>query len=142
MRISLLTVALSGVLCAVLATAQNPTDPHSNVFLGGAKEKKDKNPTSRNVKGTVTDEKGRPLENALVTLTNEDTHERLTFFTKADGRYNFDFLRFTTNYTLLAQYKEAKSSVKTLSQYDHTPNAVRILEIEAAPAKPEDSAQK
>jgi hypothetical protein len=109
-------------------------DPRGNVILGNEKNpKKEKNPTSRNVRGTVTDESGRPLENALVTLTNQDTHESLTYFTKKDGTYYFDGLSFTTDYKLIGQYKNGKSIEKTLSQYDHSPRIVRILEVVQPP---------
>ena len=81
-------------LCTLPIAAQS--DPHSNVILGSDRPKngKEKTPVFRNVRGTVTDDGGKPLDNAMVTLTNENTHERLTFFTKNGGRYNFDGLSF------------------------------------------------
>jgi hypothetical protein len=140
-------VALVGAVTAASQTAP-PTgqaDPRGNVILGNeGHPKKEKNPTSRSVKGTVTDGSGKPLDNAVVTLTNQDTHVSWTFFTKQGGRYYFDNLSFTTDYKLVGQYKEGKSSVRTLSQYDHAPNIVRILEIDqpAAAEQPAETAQK
>ena len=131
-----LSAILATALCiAPVAVAQS--DPHSNVFLGSDRPKdgKEKAPVFRNVRGTVTDDAGKPLDNAMVTLTNEDTHERLTFFTKNGGRYNFDGLRFTTDYKLEAQFKDNRSAIKTLSQYDRQPNPVRILEVVTDPQK-------
>src|SRR5947209_19261657 len=126
---------MAAAASSLLGQAGQP-DPHSNVFLGGDKPKKEKAPTSRSVRGTVTDDSGRPLENAVVTLTNQGTHERLSYFTKKDGLYYFDGLSFTTDYNLVAQYKDGKSIVKTLSQYDRSPRIVRILEIDKA-ARPD-----
>lgn len=127
-RTTLAVCALAAIL-SVAAGAQQ-SDPHSNVFLGGAKPDKHKASKTRAVKGMVTDVNGQPLPHALVTLTNEDTHVKLTFVTKEDGRYNFDGLSFTTDYKLIAQYKAGKSPERTLSQYDHTPSVVRILTVD------------
>jgi carboxypeptidase family protein len=123
----IVAVALAGLP----SRAQQTSDPHGAVFMGGDKPpKKEKTATSRTVKGTVTDEFGKPLESAAVTLTNEGTHESLTYFTKKDGTYYFDGLSLTTDYKLVAQFKEGKSIAKTLSQYDHSPRIVRILEVD------------
>ncbi|MBV9084671.1 MAG: carboxypeptidase regulatory-like domain-containing protein [Acidobacteriaceae bacterium] len=122
-------VALAATLAAGAAFAQKTeTDP--NVFLGGPKYKKDKAPKSRSLKGTVVDDTGKPLEGALVTLTDTKTNHKLTFFTKNDGRYNFDDLSFSVDYEVMARFKDMQSEPRKLSQYDHTPNAVRILEVE------------
>jgi hypothetical protein len=138
-----LMAAVAATLSVSSAAAQ--ADPRGNVILGnGDRPKKDKVATSRSVKGKVTDASGKPLDNAVVTLTNEDTHVSLTFFTKQGGQYYFDDLKFTTDYKLMAQYKAGKSEVRTLSQYDHQPNIVRILEVDqpASGDKPAETAQK
>jgi Carboxypeptidase regulatory-like domain len=125
--------------------AQGQADPRGNVILGNDRPKKDKKaPTTRSVKGKVTDDAGKPLDHALVTLTNEVTHVSLTFSTKAGGQYYFDDLSFTTDYKLAAQYKDKKSQVRTLSQYDRAPNIVRILQIDqpATSDKPAETAEK
>ncbi|MDQ2774739.1 MAG: carboxypeptidase-like regulatory domain-containing protein, partial [Acidobacteriota bacterium] len=109
--------------------AQQTTDPNGNVFMGGPKYKKDKTPTSRFLKGTVTDDAGKPLAGALVTLTNETTKDQLTFITKQGGRYNFSDLSFTTDYEVIARFKDMQSEPRKLSQYDHTANIVRILAV-------------
>lgn len=92
-------------------------------------QKKQKAPTSRTLKGTVVDDSGAPLEGALVTLTNEKTNEKTNFFTKKDGRFLFEDLSFTIDYEVQAKFKDQISEVRKLSQYDHTPNIVRILAI-------------
>jgi hypothetical protein len=106
------------------------------VFLGGPKYKKDKKPTSRMLKGTVVDDGGKPLEGALVTLTNVAKGEKVTFVTKQDGRYHFDELPFHTDYEVAAHFGNLRSETKRLSQYDNTPELVRVLEV--APVKDEE----
>jgi hypothetical protein len=137
-----LTAAL---LAAVVlpASAQKANDPGSGTFIGGPKEKKEKTPTSRSLKGTVTDETGKPLEGALVILTNNNTKEKLNFFTKKDGRYQFADLSFTQDYEVVAQYKDELSAVRKMSQYDRRPSVVHVLAVnpQSPSGKPKDSAQ-
>ncbi len=144
MRKRLLLAAALIAIAVVPAVAQQTSDPNSNVFLGGPKSKKDKPPTSRYLKGTVTDDSGKPLEGALVTLTNESTKDQWTFITKKGGRYNFADLSFTTDYEVVARFQEMQSEPRKLSQYDRTPNIVRILAVEQPAAKdhPEAEAKK
>ena len=78
------------------------------------------------------DDTGQPLDGALVTLTNSKTKDKTTVFTKKDGRYNFEDVSFTIDYQLQARYKDLTSDVRNLSQYDHTANVVRILQIQPA----------
>jgi hypothetical protein len=132
---------------AGLAFAQaadpNPTRSSPDVFLDNHRplmKKKEKAPTSRTVTGKVVDETGQPIEGALVTVTNTKTNEKTNFFTKKDGRYNFEDLSFTIDYNLQASYKNLKSEPRKLSQYDRTANVVRILEINPDNA-PEATAQ-
>jgi len=81
------------------------------------------------VTGKVVDGSGQPLEGALVTVTDTKADEKRTFITKKDGRYNFDELSFTVDYQLQARYKDAVSEPRKLSQYDHTVDMVRILDV-------------
>ena len=67
-----------------------------------------------------------------MTLTDLKSKEKKTFITKNDGRYNFDGLSFTVDYELAAQFKDEHSELRKLSQYDHSANIVRILEVEPA----------
>jgi len=118
------------------AQAQDTNPAHAPVFLDNHRPaKKGKAPTTRSVKGKVVDAFGQPLEGALVTLTDSKTNEKRTFITKRDGQYNFDDLSFTLDYQLQARYKDMQSESKKLSQYDHTPELVRILDI-GGEAKP------
>ena len=134
-RLSLFTLFF-GVIAVASANAQasDPNPAHSpDVFLDNHRpinQKKDKTPTSRYVTGKVVDDTGQPLGGALVTLTNSKTNEKTTVFTKKDGRYNFEDVSFTIDYQLQARYKDLTSDTRNLSQYDHTANVVRILEIQ------------
>lgn len=118
------------------AQTTDPNPGHSpDVFLDNHRPlnpKKDKAPTSRYVSGKVVDDTGQPLDGALVTLTNSKTKEKNTVFTKRDGRYNFEDVSFTIDYQLQARYKDLSSDVRNLSQYDHTANVVRILQVQPA----------
>ena len=117
------------------STATKPPE----VFLDNHRpiiEKKGKAPTSRTVSGQVVDDSGTPLENALVTLTNSKSNEKETFFTKKDGRYNFEDLSFTVDYKIQARWKTLVSDSRNLSQYDRTPKIVRILEVATPEGKP------
>ena len=114
-----------------LAQQSNPT-PHVNdaASFGNQKAPKhEKAPTTRTVSGQVTDETGQVLEGALVTLTDNKTNEKTSFFTKKDGRYKFEDLSFHNDYEVQARYKDWASEPRKLSQYDTTPRPVRILAI-------------
>jgi hypothetical protein len=119
--------------------ANSAKDPDPNVFLDNHRpliQKKEKAPTTRTVTGKVVDDTGQPLEGALVTLTDGKTHAKTTAITKQDGRYSFADLSFTNDYEVQARYKDSLSPVRKLSQYDHTANVVRILEVaETTPAE-------
>jgi hypothetical protein len=116
--------------------------PSDHATFGNKKPpKKDKAPTSRTVSGQVTDETGRPLEGAMVTLTDKASNERTTFFTKKDGRYQFEDLGFNKDYEVQARYKQAASDSRKLSQYDSTPRPVRILQVDTGTKPPESAAE-
>jgi hypothetical protein len=88
----------------------------------------------------VVDDSGTPLENAVVTLTDGKSNEKRTFFTKKDGRYNFEDLSFTVDYKLQARWKALVSDSRNLSQYDRAPKIVRILQVATPEGKPAPTA--
>jgi phosphate-selective porin len=138
------SLTLSVTASAQSNGATSAKDPDPNVFLDNHRpliEKKQKAPTSRTITGKVVDDTGQPLEGALVTLTDSKTHVKTTATTKKDGRYNFDDLSFNNDYELQARFKDSSSPVRKLSQYDHTANVVRILEI-ASDTPPATEAKK
>lgn len=129
--------SLGAMLLASGAPAQQTIDPAANshvkdnaTFGTEKPPKKGKNPTTRTVSGQVTDETGQVLQGALVTLTDKKTNQKTNFFTKKDGHYQFADLSFTRNYEVQARYKDKASVQRRLSEYDHTPRPVRILEID------------
>ncbi len=121
---------------ALSANAQQKTDPDPDhkpdVFLDNhrpAIQKKDKPSNTRTVSGQVVDDTGAPLEGALVNLLDTKTKEHRIFFTKKDGRYTFEDLSFTVDYHIQARWKTLVSDERNLSQYDHAPKLVRILQV-------------
>ncbi len=145
----MLTVAMAAALYA--GQVQQPADPNPGRPPDAASldnhrpliPKKEKAATARTVSGQVVDSTGQPLEGALVTLTNTQTKERREFFTKKDGRYSFDDVRFNIDYQLQARYKDTNGDLKKLSQFDKSPKMVRMLEIDTnKPAEPAAEAKK
>lgn len=134
------TLAAAGLFsvfsCIASAQASPSTQPTDTkppeVFLDNHRpliQKKDKAPTSRVVSGIVTDDTGRPLEGALVSVREVKTSETRKFFTKKDGRYAFDDLSFTEDYEVQAKWKKLISEPRKVSQYDHSAKVVRLLQV-------------
>jgi len=143
-RLLFAIATIAAITASASAQTTDPNPGHApSVFLGNHRppNKKDKKPTSRSVKGKVVDDSGQPLEGALVTVTDTKAEEKRTFITKKDGRYNFDDLSFTVDYQLQARYKDAVSEPRKLSQYDHTVDMVRILDVPGT-ASPTTEAKK
>ncbi len=142
-KVPLVTGLLGIAMAATLGAQSGDTNPghDPNVFLDNHRpliQKKQKAPTSRTLSGKVVDDSGQPLANAVVTLTDGKTGEKRTFFTKKDGRYNFEDLSFSIDYEVRARYKDLQSEPRKLSQYDHMANVVRILQV----SEPDTSAKK
>lgn len=124
-------------LCSAYGQAPTPgtqTDTKQpDVFLDNNRpliQKKDKPPTARTVTGIVTDDAGKPLEGALVSVTELKTNQTRKYFTKKDGRYMFDDLSFTNDYAVQAKWKKLTSEPRKISQYDHTAKVVRLLKVD------------
>ena len=135
--ISASVIALFATLSSAQQTVDNNPGNDPNVFLDNHRpliKKKEKAPTSRTLTGQVVDDSGTPLAGALVTITNTKTHEKENFFTKKDGHYSFEDLSFAIDYEVQAKFKDLSSDTRKLSQYDHSPRLVRILQIGSAPA--------
>jgi protocatechuate 3,4-dioxygenase beta subunit len=81
------------------------------------------------VQGTVTDEAGAPVENAIVHLKNTKTLQIRSYITKADGSYVFHGLSPNVDYELKAEHQGATSDVKTLSVFDSRRKAVINLKL-------------
>ena len=136
-----LAAACAAMFLGIAGAQQTPPasthDP--DVFLDNHRpliQKKDKAPTSKTVSGQVVDDSGQPLNGALVTLTDDKTKEKRTYFTKKDGRYTFEELNFNNDYDITAKWKAFSSEERKLSQYDHAAKIVRILEVKTPEGAP------
>ena len=87
-------------------------------------------PTTRNVRGVVTDASDAPVSGAVVQLENMKTQQIRSYITKEDGAYSFFELNTDTDYKLKADFKGASSSSKTLSSFDSRKQAVINLKLE------------
>ncbi len=83
-----------------------------------AQKKKKKAAPSRSVKGLVTDQSENPLTAAVVQLKNTRSLQVKSFITPADGSYYFHGLDFSTDYEMVARYKEDSSRKRTVSSLD------------------------
>jgi hypothetical protein len=141
---ALLAGSLIGLTVVSVSAQQSQDSRPPDVFLDNHRplnQKKEKNPTTRTVTGQVVDDSGQPLEGALVTLVDGKTKERHEYFTKKDGRYKFDELRFSVDYDLQAKWKNLVSDERKLSQYDHTARIVRLLEVTTPEGAPPPSSE-
>ena len=141
-----LSVAALGLPVSAQTPDSNPAHvPDANISNDRPLiKKKEKAPTSRTLTGKVVGEvSGTPLKGAIVTLTDLNTHEQRSSITKEDGRFVFDDLSFTIDYEVKARYKNAATDVRKISQYDHMPKVVRILNMpEADGTAPASEAKK
>ena len=87
-------------------------------------------PTTRNVRGVVTDANDAPVTGAVVQLENTKTQQIRSYITKEDGAYSFFELNTDTDYKLKADFKGASSSSKTLSSFDSRKQAVINLKLD------------
>jgi hypothetical protein len=87
-------------------------------------------PTTRSVRGVVTDAGDAPVAGAVVQLENTKTQQIRSYITKEDGAYSFFELNTDTDYKLRAEFKGASSSSKTLSSFDSRKQAVVNLKLD------------
>ena len=83
-----------------------------------AQKKKKKPAPSRSVKGLVMDQSENSLDGAVVQLKNTRSLVVKSFITPADGSYYFHGLDFSTDYEMVARYKEDSSRKRTVSSLD------------------------
>lgn len=88
-------------------------------FGGGSPpEKREKPVTSRTLIGTVLDNDGKPIPDAIVYLKDTKTLQVKTYVSQADGSYRFNALSMNIDYEVYAQKGEKKSPTKKLSQFN------------------------
>jgi hypothetical protein len=84
----------------------------------------------RSVRGTVTDENGKPLKGVPVQMKNLRSLEIRSFLTKDNGEFYFHGLSTDIDYELHAKYRNHMSSTKMLSKFDSRKDAVVDLKID------------
>lgn len=88
-------------------------------FAGAARVQRTKPPDwGRSVHGVVLDARNRPLNAALVYLTNLRTKTVKTAITDTQGDYSFHELAPGVGYTLYAAWHGHKSPSRTDSEYE------------------------
>ena len=87
-------------------------------------------PTTRSVRGVVTDASDTPVTGAVVQLENLKTQQIRSYITKEDGAYSFFELNTDTDYKIKAELKGVSSSSKTLSSFDSRKQAVINLKLD------------
>jgi len=98
--------------------------------------------SARTVRGQVLDENEKPVERAVVHLTNLATKKRLSVATDKDGRYQFGDLSRKDDFELVAELGERRSRTRKLSQFDARPLVFVHLKLEPAKEKEDAGASK
>jgi len=105
---------------------------HTSVFAAPQLFGRDPKPAkTRLLTGKVLDSGDNPLPDAVVYLTNTQTHAVKTYIVGPDGAYRFPALQPTTDYEVYAQYKNHKSGTKSVSQFDDRSQVYISLKIDA-----------
>jgi len=84
---------------------------------------------TKTLEGTVFGSNNVPLSGAIVYLQDGKSNGIRSFFSTSNGSYRFGPLSSDTDYQVWAQYKNQKSSTKTVSSYDSRKNIVIDLHI-------------
>ena len=91
---------------------------------------KDKAPTTRTITGHVSGNAETPLADAVVYLTNTKSADIRTYIADKDGAFHFSALQLNVDYQVYAKFKDRKSDVKTLSQFDSRTQVIVNLRID------------
>ena len=116
-RTSRMAVVLAVALAAVVGLSAIPANA------------KDKAPTTRTMTGHVVGVGDAPVADAVVYLTNTKTADIRTYIADKEGGFHFSALSQTVDYQVYAKFKDHKSEVKTLSQFDSRTEVVVNLRI-------------
>lgn len=91
---------------------------------------KDNPEPGRTLTGKVMDHTDRPLQDAVVYLSNTRSRAVKTYIVGPDGTYRFPALSSNFDYEVYAQYKGHKSDTKTVSQFDDRKQVTINLRID------------
>lgn len=97
---------------------------------------------TRTVRGQVLDENEKPVERAVVHLTNLGTKKRLSVATDKDGRYQFNDVSRKDDFELVAEHGERASRPRKLSRFDSRPLVFVHLKLERAKEAEESESKK
>lgn len=86
----------------------------------------------RQLQGKVYGDHDRPINGAVVYLSDSRNDNVRTFISAADGSYRFAGLRDDTDYTVWATFRGRKSSRRTLSSFDQRTQVYFDLNIPVA----------
>ncbi len=100
------------------------------VLLSVPASAKDKGPTTRTLMGHVANAGETPLADAVVYLTNTKSADIRTYIADKEGAFHFSALAPNVDYQIYAKFKDHKSDVKTLSQFDNRPQVIVNLRID------------
>lgn len=132
--VRLARVAFLATACLCCAAGQQPdgayekNNPAQPWFK---KNRSKKDPSTRTVRGVVTDPRDNPVDGAVVQLRDTKTDTTLTFFTKENGAYRFDGLSKTVDYELRARHRGLSSPVRVLRELDNRTDVVMNLQLES-----------
>ena len=110
----LLTLAFIVIACVVAV-------PHITAADG---------PAPRTLQGQVMKHSEVPIPGAIVYLKNTKTMAVRSFISDKSGNYRFTSLTPNVDYEVYAEYKGAKSDVKTLSSFDSRQTATINLKLD------------
>jgi hypothetical protein len=86
---------------------------------------------SKTIQGHVFGTGDARLSGAIVYLQDGKTNSIRSFISTSDGSYRFGQLAPDTDYQIWSQYKDTKSSKKTISSYDSRKQVVIDLHMNA-----------
>jgi Carboxypeptidase regulatory-like domain len=94
-------------------------------------QKKNQDPTTRNLEGFVTDATGQRAAKAVVQLKNTKNLQIRSFITQDDGSYHFMGLSADVEYQVKAERDGAASSWKDLSIFNSKKTPVINLKLKS-----------
>ncbi len=94
--------------------------------------------STRTVRGQVLDENEKPVERAVVHLTNLGTKKKLSVVTDKEGRYQFNDVSRKTDFEVVAELGERKSRTRKVSQFDS--RALVFAHLKLEPPRKEEGA--
>jgi Carboxypeptidase regulatory-like domain len=98
-------------------------------------QRKNQDPTTRNLEGVVTDAAGQRAAKAVVQLKNTKNLQIRSFITQEDGSYHFMGLSVDVEYQVKAERDGAASSWKSLSVFNSKKTPVIDLKLKKEHSK-------